>query len=582
MTMTEHIQPRGKLAAATLAALFLAAGCGDGSNAGTADVLAKQNQGSATTAAVSGKITYDFVPAVASKDLQGRWQAKLDYAKTVKKPARNIVVELIDDKTGKTLLSAETDAQGSYAFQAPLNTAVRVRAKAQMLRTGAASTGPSWNFAIRDHSSAGYGVSTNGASLFAMESAAFNSGKQASVHDLNAASGWDSTKSAYATSRAAGPFAILDTVYNASHKVLEADKNLAFPPLNVFWSPGDTDGTYFGSEKGKSYSRGLHILGQADVDTDEYDAGVIAHEWGHYFQASFSRDDSTGGQHGQGDLLDMRLAFSEGWGNSFSSMARNDPMYVDTNGKGQGRRAVVFKVDDIPADDPKAWFSETAVQSVLYRLHQSPDIGFGPIYQAMAAQKTSPAFTSLFSFAASLRGKINAAGQATLDSLLTEVNTVDKGNLDMFGAKQTDLPPSVAAANKDFVLPVYSLLDVGVQTTAQTTGKESTACNTTAYDAGNNYNKLGIYRYLRFSVAEKGKYRLRIVPDQGLAPYFQLYSKGAELAGDTVKHQLTEDPDHPGTYYANYDLPAQNDYTASLTTVGDAPGCFKLLLTQVK
>jgi hypothetical protein len=87
---------------------------------------------------------------------------------------------------------------------------------------------------------------------------------------------------------------------------------------------------------------------------------------------------------------------------------------------------------------------------------------------------------------------------------------------------------------------------------------------------------------LRFSVAEKGKYRLRIVPDQGLAPYFQLYSKGAELAGDTVKHQLTEDPDHPGTYYANYDLPAQNDYTASLTTVGDAPGCFKLLLTQVK
>ncbi|AEK62530.1 hypothetical protein [Collimonas fungivorans] len=587
--MTEHIELKGSLAAATLATLFLVAGCGDGSNTG-ADALAKRNQNadavkppaqsSATTAAVSGKITYDFVPAVASKDQQGRWQAKLDYAKTVQKPARNVVVELIDDKTGKVLLSAETDAQGGYAFQAPLNTAVRVRAKAQMLRTG--SAGPSWNFAVRDHSSAGYGVSTNGAALFAMESASFNSGKQASIHDLNAASGWDATKSTYATSRSAGPFAILDTVYNASHKVLEADKNLAFPPLNVFWSPGDTDGTYFGSESGKSNSRGLHILGQADVDTDEYDAGVIAHEWGHYFQASFSRDDSTGGSHGQGDLLDMRLAFSEGWGNSFSSMARNDPMYVDTNGKSQGKRAVVFKVDDIPADDPKAWFSETAVQSVLYRLHQSPDIGFGPIYQAMAAQKTSPAFTSLFSFAAALRGKINAAGQATLDSLLTEVNTINKDNLDMFGSKQASLPASIIAANKDFVLPVYTLLDVGLQTTAQTAGKESTACNTTAYDAGNNYNKLGVYRYLRFGIAEKGKYRLRIVPDQGLAPYLQLYSKGTALAGDTVKNQLIEDPNHPGTYYANYDLPVQNDYVATLTTVGDAPGCFKLLLTQVK
>lgn len=57
----------------------------------------------------------------------------------------------------------------------------------------------------------------------------------------------------------------------------------------------------------------LYILGKDGVDTDEFDTHVIAHEWGHFYQANISRSDSTGGRHGPGDVLDPRLAFGEGW-----------------------------------------------------------------------------------------------------------------------------------------------------------------------------------------------------------------------------------------------------------------------------
>lgn len=578
--MTDTTQSKGQLATLTFAALLLA-GCGDGGSLGSGasseaaqnqDMAAAKNPSATAAAGVSGKITYDFVPAVSSKDAQGQWLAKLDYAKTVQKPARNVVVELVNDKNSKVLLTTETDAQGNYSFQAPLNTAVHVRAKAQMLRSAGKVAGPSWNFAVRDSSSDGYGVAVDGAALFAMDGASFNSGKKASIHDLNAGSGWDAATASYAGSRSAGPFAILDTVYSASHKVLEADKNLSFPPLNVFWSPGSDDGTYF-SGAGDKTLRGLHILGHEDVDTDEYDAGVIAHEWGHYFQASFSRDDSIGGSHSSANLLDMRLAFSEGWGNAFSSMARSDPMYVDTQGPAQANVGVVFKVDEIPDNVAKGWFGEVAIQSVLYRLHQSPDIGFLPIYQAMAAQKNAPAFTSLFSFATTLRANINAGGQATLDSLLAEINTAGKDKLDAFGVGQTALPPAVIAANKGFVLPVYTALEAGVKSKTGTAGKDATLCTTTAYGKS---NKLGVYRYLRFSLAQKGLHTVRISADSGLAPSFQLFSKGQPIAGKLVK-----DPALGDTYNVDYDLPAQDDYVAAVNASSNS-GCFKILLAQVK
>jgi len=77
----------------------------------------------------------------------------------------------------------------------------------------------------------------------------------------------------------------------------------------------------------------IRILGDENNDTDEYDAHVVVHEFGHYFENSLSRADSIGGPHTQSDRLDARIAFGEGWGNALSGMILDDPVYRDSSGR---------------------------------------------------------------------------------------------------------------------------------------------------------------------------------------------------------------------------------------------------------
>jgi hypothetical protein len=55
----------------------------------------------------------------------------LDMASPVERPARDIVVEIIDAISGAVLASTTTDANGTYSVSAPQNRDVFVRAKAQ-------------------------------------------------------------------------------------------------------------------------------------------------------------------------------------------------------------------------------------------------------------------------------------------------------------------------------------------------------------------------------------------------------------------------------------------------------------------
>ncbi|MGB7479627.1 MAG: hypothetical protein WA924_04825, partial [Burkholderiaceae bacterium] len=438
-------------------AIFLSvllAACGGGSD----------NSGPApATVQLSGKITYDFVPAVASQDTQGAWHGGLDYTKTVAKPARGVQVEAVADD-GSVLATTQAGADGAYTLAVPSNTSVRLRAKARLLQ--APGNGPSWDFSVRDNTSAGY--ASGNAALYAVQGDAFNSGRDASqTRDLNAASGW--TGSGYGKARAAAPFAILDQFYSAIQKVLAADGQATFAPMNTYWSvnnrPASGDpalgeiNTSHWSANGDQ--PGLYILGAENVDTDEYDTGVVVHEWGHYFESRFSRADSTGGPHGGGELLDMRLAFGEAWGNSLAGMVRDDPLYVDTNSTQQARVGVVLDLNGIPGYEPRGWFNEASVQYVLYQLYKTPSIGFSSIYKVMVGpQKTTEGFTSLFSFATYLRAETSAEGKAAIDQLLAGINTVNGADLDIWGSKQT-YPSFLPAAGEPFVVPVYTQLNLG-------------------------------------------------------------------------------------------------------------------------
>lgn len=416
------------LASAISLVVLLVAGCGGGSDGG-APIL------------VSGVVTFDFVPTSVSSGLV--------YASTSKKPARGIVIEAINTADLSLATSTVTDDSGHYVLVLPRNSNVKVRAKAQMLKSGVL------DFQIVDN--------TSSKALYVMDSAGFNTGSSNLTKNLNAASGWGGTS--YTTTRTAAPFAILDTVFKCVSKVTTADPTATFPPLQINWSISNinTSGSLTaGQIGGPHYSpseNAIYLLGWADNDTDEYDDHVIAHEWGHYFEANFSRSDSLGGRHGYGDKLDPRVAFSEGLGDAFSGIATDNKDYIDTYGIRQGRVGVHLDLEDGNGDDKSiGWFSEDSVWYILYALYKNT--GFTPIYNVLVSdQKTANSFSTIYSFSAFLKSRYPAY-KAPLNSLLASKN-ISANAIDQWDSTQSETNDGGVTG----ATPIYVLLTTGVPTT---------------------------------------------------------------------------------------------------------------------
>ena len=521
-------------------ALFLAGCDGSGGSGGSGNDVDP-----GPTVRLSGRITYAFVPAVAPSTDRNAPEAYLDYDNTEIRPARGVQVAVVAADDGRELAAGTTDGQGRYALDVPKNTPIRVRALARLLQPP--GQGASWDFSIRDNTSPGYRDLAAQASLYAMEGDTFDSGTAALSRNLHADSGW--TGAGYGAPRSAAPFAILDQFYSAIQKILASDAQAVFAPMVAYWSihnrpaTGDKAAGEISTSHWQSRTDrpGLYILGLADEDTDEYDTSVVVHEWGHYFESNLSRSDSIGGGHGSGDALDMRVAFGEAWGNALAGMVRDDPIYVDTMGVHQAEPGVIMDLDEIPANEPRGWFNEASVQHLLYRLYQAPGIGFGPIYQVMAGpQKTTDAFTSLFSFATYLRAASDAAAQGVLDTLLTEINTVAGTGLDIWGTHQ-DYPASLPGGYEDFVVPVYRDLPLGPA--------GLTVCGTDR--AGDTGNKLGNEQFLRVRIKQSGDYRLALAPSPKSGPGdtadVTLFSQG-QLEGGLEEIGHDDGPLEAGIY----------------------------------
>jgi hypothetical protein len=428
----------------------------------------------------------------------------LNYGAITQKPVRGAIVEALNSATQAVIATASTSEAGAYSLNVPQGSTVLIRVKAQMQKTG---TAPTWDFAVRDNTQAN--------ALYSMVSAPVAATASNTVQNLNAPSGWSGSNAtgSYAGTRVAGPFAVLDTVYSAYNKVLSAKADAVFPQLNLFWSInnkpvagnlalGEISTSFFRSDT--AGNRAIYLLGQANVDTDEYDSPVVAHEWGHYFQDAFSRDDSVGGPHSGGEYLDMRVAFSEGWGNAWSGMALNQDYYADSRDARQQNGFRLNLAQPVANVSAPGWFKEDAVQYILYTLHQTAGVGFTPIFNAMTgAQRTGTATTSIHSFAA---GVSDAAAKTALNSLLLQQSIGQ--NLDQFGTGETN--NGGVATN----LPIYRALTVGATLTNQ--------CLTTTRGTP---NKLGNYLFYRFNVPATRSYTITVTG--GSDPDFELYQNGS-------------------------------------------------------
>jgi hypothetical protein len=180
--------------------------------------------------------------------------------------------------------------------------------------------------------------------------------------------------------RFSGAFNILDVVQRANDMVKTADPTLSPIPVTIFWSTrntklgaGNPAQGLIGTSEFNVSSGTAYILGDRATDSDEFDDSVIAHEYAHMLAAKYSRDDSQGGPHSFGDMLDPRLAWSEGWANFFSSAVRNDPIWRDSGPNG----ALLLRNDlgdsTLAADPNPGYWSEASVDTLLWSLYAGLD-----------------------------------------------------------------------------------------------------------------------------------------------------------------------------------------------------------------
>ncbi len=431
---------------------------------------------------IIGKITYDRVHIKSSG-------IGLNYNNITRDSARGVTVKLVKNSctSNNILRTTSTNDNGDYEFLnlAPTDN-VKICVYAKLKKRGIGG----YDVEVVDN--------TNGDALYTMQSSLFNIGEDSTRRNLNASSGWGGY--GYNRARTSAPFAILDSIYTAIKKVKSADSSAIFPKLKVNWSVRNVP-SGGGSESElrdglilTSHYNGdgnLYILGDENSDTDEFDNHIIIHEWGHYFEDKFSRSDSIGGSHGEGDRLDIRVAFGEGWGNAWSAIATDDPIYFDTQGFMQSDG---FSMNIESGNSAvKGYFSEDSIQNILYDLYDSHNdgddrlsLGFKPIYNTLVGfQKKSKAFTSIFTFITGLQQE-NPSKQEKINDILSSENI--RPIVDIYGSSQTNL---------------YSNMGDGLSSNICTSGENGF------------FNKLNNHKYIRFTIYNSKNYMINVVQNNG-------------------------------------------------------------------
>ncbi len=484
-----------------LACLLVSACGGGGSENSHSDEIVEK-----PLTSVTGRVTFDLVPF-------SNFYNGLDYDNIQVSPARGIWVQALDPE-GNLIDATSTDNNGQFHFNLAPNTDLRLRISAKMIH----DSGAKWNVQVTDN--------TNNNALYVTQGELFTSSLEDSVRNFHLASGWDGMT--YSQPRAAGPFAILDAIYDSIQKLVAVEPNINLPPLEIRWSVNNSvaEGELEDGDIGSSfYSNGtVYLVGKANQDTDEYDRHIVIHEWGHYFEDMLSRSDSIGGSHSTDDRLDLRVAFSEGWSNALSAIITDNPIYRDSFGDRQ-TSGWGLDIDDNSNFNNPGWYNETSVHSILYDLYddgqnlmgsQTEDqdniaLGLEPIYTTLVSDnfKNTTYFTSIFSFVDELKRQ-QPQSSSSIDNLLTEQRIYGSDHSGTNEVNNGGIPS---------VLPVYKTATVG--------GDPVRLCSV---DNAGSYNKLGNNDFTVFEVSTPGAYRIDVTRFIGAVqsdPDFRVYKQGA-------------------------------------------------------
>jgi hypothetical protein len=273
-------------------------------------------------------------------------------------PVRQADVEVIRSSDSAVLGSGQTDDNGAYSISVTNGGSQTI-----FLRIYARQTDGQINVTVRDNATSNqiYVADTTAAAEDTDNPVVINA-------SITLASG------------VAGPFNIFDVSVFGFEYLATVDTDFPASPegLTVYWQSGSTNGTFYDRT-----SNEMALLGTTS-DPDEFDDDIILHEFGHYVEDTLGDTDTPGGSHSLTDILDIRLAWSEGWSHYFSSAVRR---WVETNDPGRyplfenqiDNRSSSASFFDLQAPSFSASTitaaNEVAVAAVLWDLLDSADEG---------------------------------------------------------------------------------------------------------------------------------------------------------------------------------------------------------------
>ncbi len=493
------------VAAATPEVLTFQLTVDDGTDNST-DTVVITIQETLSAVVVSGSLSFEWVNP--NNNCNG-----LNLNNPEPRPIRRVTVELVDATNPAMVIDTTVSGiDGSYSFaNIDANLDVQVQARAALL-DGAPAT---WNVEVRDNTS-NTGSPLTQRPIYIVRWPQFNTGvSDSSGNDFVARTGWSGTS--YTGARAAAPFAILDAVLDAMTMVTDVDSTAVFPDLDVYWSINNTLTSPTDIDAGELSSTfytnsGLYMLGDANVDTEEFDDHVSIHEWGHYFEDKFSRSDSFGGNHFIGTPLDPRVAFGEGFASALAAIALQDPLYCDTSGPNLLTSGFGINWES-QNYGLVGWFNELTVGKFIYDLWDTGtdggqdlgSIGFKPIYDTMVGpQNNVNAFTTLFSFAAGLRPMLDLADQAFVDGQLNRVNVDTAAGVDIWGDGQSTAPVNTSYPLGRDVIPPYTELVIDAAPINVCLNNDYFA----DFEEDDSENKFGMFRHFRFTTTNTDSYTI--------------------------------------------------------------------------
>ncbi len=318
---------------------------------------------------ISGRATFEYRPVSVELGEEGLRDIADDT-----KPIRHAQYD-VTDASGAILQCGETDGDGNFSFTIPQNN------KALSINIYARSNN-----------------SFNKASVFIAPETNelhkvqhfFTANKSTSNIEVIA----EGDKSLIG-----GAFNILDQIHSSFDSLSthtssgEGINPLDIPKVDIYWEKGFNPGIYVGVTSGLSFfskpQLKLFILGglNGDVDfadTDHFDNSIILHEYFHFLESTISISHSPGGPHNGDQILDPRLAWSEGAAQFYQAFVTGIPTVLDTRGNTDGSTGFYLKLSvenettDIPIEEGEGEFREFGVARLLWDIHDIEDTEEAP------------------------------------------------------------------------------------------------------------------------------------------------------------------------------------------------------------